>query len=168
MCKNIAKFKASVSYQALPQHQQIDDILLSHLVAEHGTMISSRGFPTEDIKDPLTVFFSLLPSGSSEQAPPICPTGMHGPQLDVQVIHAMYQRFGNNNFVVHSHLDAIAHAIFPLSSRLFNHSCEPNSIVTYLLGGKRIQMEVKVLTKVKCGDEVTIRNAWRPIYMLSS
>lgn len=156
MCKHIAKYRTSIDFQALPKHQQTDAMLLSHLVADHGTRASQQKLPTEveDLSDPLLTFLALLPFDSPDQVPPVCPTGKNGPKLDMQKVHYMYERFGNNNFVVHSHLDAIAHGIFPLSSRLLNHSCEPNSIVTYILGGSRMQMEVKVLTKVKRGDEV--------------
>ncbi|KAG5219766.1 SET domain-containing protein [Salix suchowensis] len=68
---------------------------------------------------------------------------------------ALYNRFGNNNFTIHSHLNSFAHGIFPLASRLFNHSCAPNAAARYkLVQGQAVTMEVVALRDIPEGEEV--------------
>ena len=67
----------------------------------------------------------------------------------------LYSRFGNNNFVLHSHLVSFGHGIYPLASRLFNHSCVPNAAVCYsLTQGRPPSMEVIALRKIAVDEEV--------------
>ncbi|KAF9493182.1 SET domain-containing protein [Pleurotus eryngii] len=70
---------------------------------------------------------------------------------------ALYNRFGNNNFTIHSHLNSFAHGIFPLASRLFNHSCAPNAAARYkLVQGQAVTMEVVALRDIPEGEEICI------------
>ncbi|CCL99706.1 uncharacterized protein FIBRA_01728 [Fibroporia radiculosa] len=68
-----------------------------------------------------------------------------------------YTRFGNNNFIIHSHLNTFGHGIYPLASRLFNHSCVPNAVAKYIISPfESVQMEVVALRDIAEGEEITI------------
>jgi hypothetical protein len=71
------------------------------------------------------------------------------------MVGEMYSRFGNNNFIIHSHLTTFGHGIFPLASRLFNHSCLPNAAAKYILSPSNPpKMEVIALRDIALGEEV--------------
>lgn len=112
----------------------------------------------EDEPTPFSTFSSLLAGPATNQVtPPICPMG----KLDVLmegVLDKLFSRFGNNNFAIHSHLVSIAHGIFPLASRLFNHSCVPNAVAKYMLEeSKSPIMEVVAIRAIQEGEEVSER-----------
>jgi SET and MYND domain-containing protein len=70
-------------------------------------------------------------------------------------IQNLYARFANNNFVIHSHLAPYAHGIFPLASRLFNHSCAPNAAPKFIISpARRVSMEVVSLASIHQDEEV--------------
>lgn len=72
-----------------------------------------------------------------------------------QTLEVLFTRSGNNNFAIHSHLTTIAHGIFPLASRLFNHSCLPNAAARYVLRrGQSVRMEIVALREIKATEEV--------------
>ncbi|EJC98158.1 SET domain-containing protein [Fomitiporia mediterranea MF3/22] len=158
MCKNISNFCISSDFQASPIHARTDAFLLSHLVAEQSERLEISGENLrEGFNDPLATFVSLLPlsAASVPDTPLICPLSRSS-IASPAVIKEIFSRFSNNNFIVHSHLSAVGHGIFPLASRLFNHSCLPNAIVTYSFTSEGIQMVVKALTPIKQGEEITI------------
>lgn len=67
----------------------------------------------------------------------------------------LYSRFGNNNFAIHSHLTSIGHGIFPVASRLFNHSCVPNVAAKYIFHeAQSVVMEIIALRDILPDDEV--------------
>ena len=71
------------------------------------------------------------------------------------LLDELYSRFGNNNFAIHSHLVSMAHGIFPLASRLFNHSCIPNAAATYIFTeSEPVRMDVVALREIKEEEEV--------------
>lgn len=155
MCKNFNRYQTSEIYQKLPPYQQLDSLLLSHLIAEH---VHSDELPADSEADnPLSIFMSLLPQASDEAKEHIfvCPVVKMNRPSD-ETVHRLYDRFGNNNFVVHSHLTSIAHAIFPLGSRLFNHSCTPNAVAVYELSTEGLKMHIKPLKEIQEGEEVLI------------
>jgi hypothetical protein len=84
----------------------------------------------------------------------------------------LYSRFGNNNFAIHSHLSAIAHGIFPLASRLFNHSCLPNSAPKYIFSpSEGVKMEIVALRHISPEEEVRnfptscfLQQAWNVLH----
>lgn len=142
---------SSEYYRTLPEDQKLDSLLLTQLVAE----TSQSSVPIE----PFAVFMSLLPrpQGGSK-APLICPIKAL-PSLASDHLDELYDRFDNNNYVVHSHLAPISHGIFPWSSRLFNHSCSPNSAVKYVFSAsEQVRMEVVSLRNIPEGEEA--RNLW--------
>lgn len=158
ICKSYNKYTASPSYQALAQNEKLDALLLSHLVSKlfSSSDIGPMDLLVEDEPTPFSTFSSLLASPATNQAtPPICPMG----KLDVLmdgVLDELFSRFGNNNFAIHSHLVSIAHGIFPLASRLFNHSCVPNAVARYVLEkSKPPCMEVVALRAIQEGEEVS-------------
>lgn len=51
----------------------------------------------------------------------------------------------------------IAHGIFPLASRLFNHSCLPNAAARYVIRrGQSVRMEIVALREIKVTEEICI------------
>jgi hypothetical protein len=73
------------------------------------------------------------------------------------ILDELYSRFGNNNFAVHSHLVSVAHGIFPLASRLFNHSCVPNAAAKYIFTvSEPVCMDVVMLREIQEGEEVRV------------
>lgn len=157
MCKRIAKFRTTNDFQASPVHRQTDAFLLSHLLAEYGQRLSLDGCPSsEDMRDPLATFTSLLPfSDVSQDHPPDICTVERADKVSPDIIKALFNRFSNNNFIIHSHLSPVGHGIFPVASRLFNHSCMPNAIVSYEFLPQGVQILVRTLTDIKSGDEVS-------------
>ena len=160
ICKSYNKYTASPSYQTLSPNEKLDALLLSHLVSKLFSSSDMRPMDllVEDEPTPFSTFSSLLAGPATNQAtPPICPMG----KLDVLmegVLDELFSRFGNNNFVVHSHLVSIAHGIFPLASRLFNHSCVPNAVAKYVLEESKTPiMKVVALRAIQEGEEVSQR-----------
>ncbi|KAF9475654.1 hypothetical protein BDN70DRAFT_883477 [Pholiota conissans] len=152
ICKIYNSFLLSLEYQALPMHQKLDAILLSHALATLSLLPSPYIFQ-EDVSSVLLM--SLLPySDESIHLPPICPITPPPPD---ELVRKLYSRFGNNNFAIHSHLTTIAHGIFPQASRLFNHSCTPNSAAKYIfLPNKSIRMDVIALRDINQGEEICL------------
>ena len=155
MCRVLRRFEVSLEYQASPSHRRLDSFLLSHLVAEHAKgLLQSDANPDADIDERIRVFNSLLPH-SNEEAPEIF-LSSKSLQLPKALLKSVYNRFGNNNFVIHSQLHPVAHGIFPTASRLFNHSCAPNAIVGYRFHGGVVRLLVKVLSPIEPGEEVLL------------
>ncbi|OBZ71242.1 Histone-lysine N-methyltransferase ASHR1 [Grifola frondosa] len=146
ICKLYNRYIASPEYQTLSPHDQVDAILLSQLLAQ----------VPPDSDGAFATFLELLPGPPAfGGVPPICRKHISPDILDVA--KNLYSRFGNNNFVLHSHLDAYAHGIFPLASRLFNHSCTPNSATKYIITpSEPVRMEVVALRDISADEEVTI------------
>ncbi|TFK64626.1 SET domain-containing protein [Pluteus cervinus] len=152
ICKSYQGFVSSNLYQSLPAHLKLDSLLLSHFAAY------LAGAPTEIDKalSPSNIFLSLLPGPvKSVEIPPICGKKT---TLTKERLGMLYARFGNNNFAIHSHLTTYGHGIFPLASRLFNHSCLPNAAARYIItgGGTPVIMEIVALRAISEGEEITI------------
>ncbi|KAG2135011.1 hypothetical protein BD769DRAFT_447238 [Suillus cothurnatus] len=149
-CKRLASFTASADFQYLEAHEQLDALLQTHLVAEISSNVSS------DVRaKQLSTFMSLLPGPQHGSLPIACPMSVG---VDVhQNLEDLFMRSGNNNFAIHSHLTTIAHGIFPLASRLFNHSCLPNAAARYVIRrGQSVRMEIVALRKIKATEEICI------------
>ncbi|KAF8134782.1 hypothetical protein K438DRAFT_1640448, partial [Mycena galopus ATCC 62051] len=144
ICKRFAKYTTSLAFQALAPHEKLDAFLLSHLVAQ------LDGPGNDDRIDTITC---LLPGPVELPLPPIaCST-----RIPESVVRDIYRRFGNNNFVIHSHLTTFGHGVFPLASRLFNHSCLPNAAAKYVLSGSNLpQMEVVALREIAQEEEICL------------
>ncbi|KAJ6584993.1 hypothetical protein B0H19DRAFT_405427 [Mycena capillaripes] len=146
ICKRFNKYTSSLSFQALAAHEKLDALLLSHLVAQ-----LDGGDSTNDER--LVSVTSLLPGPIELSLPPIVYSG----RIAESVVRNMFSRFGNNNFVVHSHLTTFGHGIFPLASRLFNHSCLPNAAAKYILSPSNPpKMEVVALREISLGEEICL------------
>ncbi|KAG1739600.1 hypothetical protein EDB19DRAFT_1711062 [Suillus lakei] len=78
------------------------------------------------------------------------PSDVRAKQLSTFTLEALFTRSGNNNFAIHSHLTTIAHGIFPLASRLFNHS------VYVICRGQPVRMEIVALREIKAMEEICI------------
>ncbi|KAF7365209.1 Carboxylic ester hydrolase [Mycena venus] len=145
ICKRFAKYTASLGFQALAAHEKLDALLLSHLVAQ------LDGLDVNDER--LNSVTSLLPGPVELPLPPIaCST-----RIPESAVRDIYSRFGNNNFVIHSHLTTFGHGVFPLASRLFNHSCLPNAAAKYILSASSLpKMEVVALREISPGEEICL------------
>lgn len=155
ICKHLPAFRASREIQSSEPHKRMDARLLSHLVSEYGERLAKDGIPDEDLTDVLATFCSLIPFQCEERHPPIC-AGTIAKSLPATLVDALYSRFSNNNFIVHSHLNSVGHGIFPLASRLFNHSCSPNAITTYeFTESIGVSMKIKALQNISENEEVS-------------
>ncbi|KAJ7250862.1 SET domain-containing protein [Mycena haematopus] len=143
LCKRFAKYEASLAFQALAPHEKLDALLLSHLVAQLDDLNDNR-IPTITGLLPGPVELPLPPTACSSRIPEF-------------VVREMYSRFGNNNFVIHSHLTTFGHGIFPAASRIFNHSCLPNAAAKYILSASNVpRMEVVALRDISPGEEICL------------
>lgn len=133
---------------------KLDSLLLSHMAAQMKSLTQTS--PAEAVASPLAIFLSLLPGPiAGPETPPICSKTLTSKE---DLAH-IYARFGNNNFAIHSHLNTYAHGVFPLASRLFNHSCLPNAAARYVLSDhKQVTMEVIALREILAEEEVN--TAW--------
>lgn len=103
----------------------------------------------------MSILLSLLPSPVPDVSiPPVCPIS---PAPLPDLVRILYTRFGNNNFAIHSHLTTIGHGVFPLASRLFNHSCVPNAAARYSLSPSHgVGMEVVAIRDIPSGEQICI------------
>ena len=150
---------ALVGSHQLPQHERMDVLLLAHFLARSSSK-GSVDTTVFDEDDPVSTFLSLLP-GSAD---PLKIEEMIPKTLNYQkeLTRNIYSRFHNNNFTVHSHMTTIGHGVFPLASRLFNHSCIPNAAPRYILElAKPPLMEIVALRDIDEGEEV----GWRGIFV---
>ncbi|KAI5989994.1 hypothetical protein EDD15DRAFT_2170926 [Pisolithus albus] len=147
-CADFLRYASSPAFTQLHAHQKLDAVLLTHLLAEFSSANDSSGVAT---------FTSLLPAPVAEivQCPRTCPLApTRKPSLSPS---ELYSRFANNNFAIHSHFTTIAHGVFPLASRLFNHSCLPNAFPKYTLHrGHQVQMSIVAMRDIEAGEEVCI------------
>lgn len=111
-----------------------------------------------DVDDPLhepnalQIFLSLL-SGPSQHSAPTTPYRGKRSQIELDFV---FNRFSNNNFTLHSRLSPIAHGVFPLPSRVFNHSCTPNAASRFIYRENETPlMEVVALKDIAANEEVS-------------
>ncbi|KAG6820728.1 hypothetical protein H0H93_012781 [Arthromyces matolae] len=119
-------------------------------------MHSQEQAPSSDDNSPLSTFLSLLPGPSTndEFKIPLPPSMRFSTSLEYA--KSLYSRCGNNNFAIHSHLTTIGHGVFPLASRLFNHSCYPNAAPKYKFTPTGVVMEVVALREIAQDEEICI------------
>lgn len=157
ICKQYNAYIASTQYSALTTHDQVDALLLTQLVAEPGVWRANY----KNADDPFSLFLGLLtgPGGYGPVPPLVPPLALSTADQTEEVrgwAQGLYTRFGNNNFVLHSHLNSYAHGIFPLASRLFNHSCVPNAACKYIITpSEPVKMQVVALNDIAEGEEVS-------------
>ncbi|OJT13051.1 Histone-lysine N-methyltransferase ASHR1 [Trametes pubescens] len=153
LCKNFNTFTTSTEYQVLTPHDQVDALLLSQMIAD-----SASWRAEQSSSGPHATFLDLLkgPRADVFELPLCLPKGAL-PSESLTLAQELYGRFGNNNFALHSHLNAYAHGVFPLASRLFNHSCVPNAACKYILRpSESVAMQVVALRDIAEGEEITI------------
>ncbi|KAI0057828.1 SET domain-containing protein [Artomyces pyxidatus] len=147
ICKFWPRYVASTAYDQLPSHLRMDAILLSQLGAQYSTFDASS--------PALRTLFALMPSKSLPSSLPSIPITL--PAASRSRYEEVYHRFANNNFILHSHLVSFGHGIYPLASRLFNHSCTPNAVVRYVIAREKpVQMQVVALRDIREEEEVCI------------
>ncbi|KAJ3920459.1 hypothetical protein F5877DRAFT_37978 [Lentinula edodes] len=149
ICKLHNTYISAASFQALEEHKKMDALLLSSLIAHFSSVEANE----RDENTAFLTFQSLLPGPMTTSAPPICPKH----SFTAGVIDGFYSRFENNNFSIHSHFNTYAHGIFPIASRLFNHSCMPNAAVKFIIQvHEPVKLEVVALRAISKGDEICI------------
>lgn len=147
ICKRYNQYTVSREYQALAAHEKMDALMLSHISAQLSVQSDS---------ELCRIMLELLPGPSATTIPPIA---FKGASVSLDTLSKIYARFGNNNFAVHSHFSTVGHGVFPLASRLFNHSCVPNAAARYtMIAGKPVQMDVVALREIEVDEEV--RKSW--------
>ncbi|KAL0570031.1 hypothetical protein V5O48_011929 [Marasmius crinis-equi] len=130
-------------------HEKMDSLLLSTLIAR----IELLKLSFDDVESPLHTFMSLMSGPTAPSPPPVFTKNT----LATEQIATLFARFGNNNFSIHSHFNTYAHGIFPLASRLFNHSCMPNAAAKYIITpGDPPRMEIVALRPISEGEEICL------------
>ncbi|KZO97035.1 hypothetical protein CALVIDRAFT_597766 [Calocera viscosa TUFC12733] len=118
-----------------------------------------------DFFNPASVFAHLLPAKDPPRFPvpyPFFPLVSDLPRPGQRhrdkILLYLASRFHNNNFGCWtSDMEPLADGIFPVASRLFNHSCRPNCVVIYeITEEKGLVMELKAIRPIAKGEEVTI------------
>lgn len=136
ICKAYNRYTVSQEYQALSVNEKVDAVLLSQLLVQIYPNDQFDLTPSAEL-DPLAATFTeLLESSTHVEAPPLC-RGSRSAVVPRDIIRKSYLRFGNNNFVIHSHLNTYAHGVYPMASRHFNHSCVPNCVAKYVITPKQ-------------------------------
>lgn len=103
---------------------------------------------------PLDCFWDLI-SSSTPRPLPVLPSSLSNAQPDF--FKEAWSRFDCNNFVLHNvstlepESTVYALGVFPLASRCFNHSCEPNA---FRLEHRKAWLEVRTLNDIEQGQEV--------------
>lgn len=171
-------------YAGFSADEQADCELLLKLAVRFlsapGGSLPENGSTAEDqlTSNPLACFIDLMPHPHARPLPPLplklnlsalkVPSSRLFKQVDEReesVLLAAWRRFGPNNFVLHSFAAlndgvpegaAYAHGVFPLASRLFNHSCCPTAWPAFVVRNKKLCMEVRALVDIPQGEEVCI------------
>ncbi|KAJ7175867.1 hypothetical protein C8R46DRAFT_1174602 [Mycena filopes] len=139
ICKQFNKYTSSLSFQALAPHEKLDALLLSHLVAH------LDGADPAVSEDPLNTIC------------PVPPIAYSSPRIPASEVRDLHAKFGNNNFVTLSHLTTLGHGIYPLASRLFNHSCLPNASQKYIMSPSTLpKMEIVALRDISPDEEICL------------
>jgi hypothetical protein len=165
VCKSIAVFVASNEYQALDMHQRTEAVLLSHILlspqSQEMEAVGRADTSSLDCYDlgqlgtnPLMCMLALIPQTDPHKNSVALPN-MARP-LGESLSANLYARFPNNNFLLHSHLNAAyAQGVYPVASRTLNHSCVPNAAPKFVLEeGKIPRMDVVALATIDEGQEV--------------
>ncbi|KXN81759.1 N-lysine methyltransferase SMYD2-B [Leucoagaricus sp. SymC.cos] len=154
ICKVYNRMITLVGSRQLARHERMDVLLLSHFLARINPF-AAAGIDASSEVGPLSVFLSLLPGpGTPSDILDMLPKPLNPQQ---KLTKDIYSRFQNNNFTVHSHMTIIGHGVFPLASRLFNHSCVPNAVPRYVFApANSVVMEVVALRDVDLGEEVCV------------
>ncbi|EGO23481.1 hypothetical protein SERLADRAFT_449865 [Serpula lacrymans var. lacrymans S7.9] len=154
LCKAFNRYCASPDFVKLAEHEKLDALLLTHLAAQ----ITSNSSPRSTPASSLSTFLNLRPGPFSKGSRPVvCSMTVKRSGLSSDELEAVYSRFGNNNFAIHSHLTTYAHGVFPLASRLFNHSCLPNAAAKFVLSpSEPIHMEIVAIRDISPGEEICI------------
>ncbi|KAK7690039.1 hypothetical protein QCA50_006684 [Cerrena zonata] len=156
ICKAYNRYNISSEYQALSVNEKVDAVLLSQVLIQLYPNDQFDLTPSTD-GDPLAATFSdLLESSAQVDPPPLCRTSKSA-AVPRDTIRKIFSRFGNNNFILHSHLNTYAHGVYPMASRFFNHSCTPNCVAKYIIAPQQVvKMELVALHNIAAGDELTI------------
>lgn len=159
-CQTYFRPPTASSLQALSGSEDLDALLANQLVTE---MFPKDSYVYEQTNDgsPFSIFMNLLKhpqaNVTSTSSYPSRDRVIYGTPLTMA--DEVRSRFPNNNFMIHSHLTPYAIGVFPLASRLFNHSCTPNAVAKFtIIRGEPVQMDVIALRTIDSDEEVRLTN----------
>ncbi|KAG8951727.1 hypothetical protein FRC04_005748 [Tulasnella sp. 424] len=164
MCKDLPLFLNSTT----DIQQQLDSLLVVQLVGKHlasdegrGAIIrhfqsgSAKSF-AGDLESPLRALFTLQPAERISSPPLPLQSNLLNATPKAALDH-LFSTIQNNHFSVLSlYLHPIAHAIFPLASRAFNHSCLPNATASYRYENGSVWQDIRALRDIEANEEITI------------
>ncbi|KAG9019751.1 hypothetical protein FRB90_009621 [Tulasnella sp. 427] len=164
ICKDLPQFLNTIDD---PQ-QRLDSILVAQLVAEHLCSNEGRGaiiryfqgsgsqVAEDDLDNPLRALFTLQPTEQIPAPPLPLQTNLVN-SIPRMALDHLFSTIHNNHFSVSAlDLHPIAHAVFPIASRAFNHSCLPNATACYRYDNGFIWQDTRALTDIEVGEEITI------------
>ena len=157
LCKQWPRFSMSNMLIGTPEHIQLEALLLSRTIIEHFANANNE-HPEMSLNS--KVLLSLLPHPEPLPVPPLPESisSLSNPlEPGTSLAKSLSLRSLNNHWVVYSsELTAVAHAIYPLASRSFNHSCLPSAVPVYVYRATNDPpaMQIRALTDMNPGDEV--------------
>ncbi|KAG8932549.1 hypothetical protein FRC02_000926 [Tulasnella sp. 418] len=144
----------------------MDGILVSHLIASHFTTEATCNLvpkKSEQLGDSLPemdsidALLSLVNNSTLKEEPHAIPPITSRYQPNKKLLNHLLTTIDNNHWVItNGYLKAIANGVFPIASRSFNHSCRPSAAPTYFYEGNDIIMEVRAITAIVRGEEITV------------
>ena len=157
LCKQWPRFAVSNAFTSSPAHIQLESLLLSRTIIEHFANTSKK-----DIEMSLNskTLLSLLPHPEPSPAPPLPGwlLSLSNPfEPTTSLVESLSSRSLNNHWVVYSsELAAVAHAIYPVASRAFNHSCLPSAAPVYVYSATNEPpvIQIRALAAMDPDDEV--------------
>lgn len=160
LCKQWPRFAASNAFTGSAEHIQLESLLLSRTIVEHFFNADNE----KDVEMSLDskMLLSLLPHPEPLPVPPLPRSvlSLYNPlEPTIRLAESLSMRSLNNHWVVYSsELTAVAHAIYPVASRAFNHSCLPSAVPVYVYGTTNDPpvMQIRALTAMNPGEEVRL------------
>ncbi|KAG8906207.1 hypothetical protein FRC01_008091 [Tulasnella sp. 417] len=117
---------------------------------------ASAKSPVYDLESPFRALFTLQPAERISPSPLPLQEALLNATPKAAIDH-LFSTIQNNHFSVAStYLHPIAHAIFSLASRAFNHSCLPNAAPSYRYENGCVWQDVRALGDIEADEEITI------------
>ncbi|KIO25618.1 hypothetical protein M407DRAFT_24996 [Tulasnella calospora MUT 4182] len=138
-------------------------MVAKHLASDEGRGAIIRYFQgtsakssVDDLEEPLRALLTLQPAERISSPPLPLQSSLLSATPKAAIDH-LFSTIQNNHFSVSStSLHPIAHAIFPLASRAFNHSCLPNAAPSYRYENGAVWQDVRALSDIAVDEEITI------------
>jgi hypothetical protein len=160
LCRQWPRFALSNAFASSPTHIQLESLLLSRTIIEHFANTDNKR--DVEMSHRSRMLLSLLPHPEPLPAPPLpgLLSSLSNPvEPTTSLVESLSSRSLNNHWVVYSsELTAVAHAIYPIASRAFNHSCLPSAVPVYVYGtaNEPPVMQIRALAVMNPDDEVRL------------